>query len=57
MQIQGSTVPDSDWYNIGSTYTYLDMNTSEGYIVDGYHPYIRVKFVSTQGDVTQILAR
>lgn len=57
MQIQGSTVPDADWYDIGSNYTYLDVNTSQGYIIDGYHPYVRVKFISTQGDVTQILAR
>lgn len=56
-QIQGSTLPDSDWYNIGNSYPYLDNTGSEGYIIDGFHPYIRLKFVSTQGDVTQILAR
>ena len=57
VQVQGSTLPDADWYNIGNAYPYLDNTGSEGYIIDGYHPYVRVKFVSTQGDVTQILAR
>lgn len=56
-QVQGSTLPDSDWYNIGDSYPYLDNTGSEGYVIQGYHPYVRVKFVSTQGDVTQILAR
>lgn len=57
VQIQGSTVADSDWYNIGNVYQYLDETKSDGYIIEGYHPYVRLKFVSTQGDVTQILAR
>ena len=57
VQVQGSTEPDADWYNIGDLYTYLDESASEGYIIEGYHPYVRVKFVSTQGDVTSILAR
>ena len=57
VQIQGSTLPDADWYNINDEYIYLDSTLSDGYIVNGYHPYVRVKFVSTQGDVTQILAR
>jgi len=57
VQIQGSTLPDADWYNINDPYMYLDATLSDGYIVSGFHPYVRVKFVSTQGDVTQILAR
>jgi hypothetical protein len=57
VQVQGSTEPDADWYNIGNLYTYLDETASDGYIIEGYHPYVRVKFVSTQGDVTSILAR
>lgn len=57
VQVQGSTLGDSEWYNIGNSYPYLDNTGSEGYVVEGFHPFIRVKFVSTQGDVTQILAR
>lgn len=57
VQIQGSTVPDSSWYDIGDPYEYLDFNSSEGTTIDGFHPYVRVKFVSTQGNVSQILAR
>lgn len=57
VQIQGSTLPDSDWYNIGNVNQYLSETKCDGYIIKGFHPYVRVQFVSTQGDVTQILAR
>jgi len=57
VQVQGSTVADSDWYNIGNVYQYISETTCDGYIIKGFHPYVRLQFVSTQGDVTQILAR
>ena len=57
VQVQGSTLPDSGWYNIGNTYAYLDATETVGYAIDGFHPYIRVQFVSTQGNVTGLLAR
>lgn len=57
VQIQGSTLPDSEWYNIDNVHTYLNSTESDGYIVNGYHPYVRLQFVSTQGNVTKILAR
>ncbi len=57
IQIQGSTLPDSEWYNIGNVYTYLGNTETTGYTINGYHPYLRLQFVSTQGNITQILAR
>lgn len=57
VQVQGSTLPDSGWYDIGDIYTYLDATETAGYTVEGFHPYIRVQFVSTQGTVTGLLAR
>jgi hypothetical protein len=57
VQVQGSTVPDSDWYDIGSITTYTDSTTTVGQTIDGYHPYIRLKFMSTAGNVDSILFR
>lgn len=56
LTIQGSTIPDADWYTI-SNYTYLDETSTNGYIVEGYHPYVRLQFASTQGEITKVLAR
>jgi len=55
--IQGSTLPDSGWYNIGANYVYANQSNTQGYNVSGYHPYVRLQFSSTFGDVTAILAR
>lgn len=57
IQIQGSTLPDSDWYDIGNSYSYSNATQSDGYTVTGFHPYIRLKFVATEGNITKILAR
>ena len=57
VQVQGSTTVDSNWYNIGTTLTYLSETGSQGLSVNGFHPYLRIKFDYTQGDVTKILAR
>lgn len=57
VQIQGSTLPDTEWYDIDNAYTYLSATQTDGYTITGFHPYVRLKFVSTQGNVTQILAR
>ena len=58
--VQGSTNGTSNWYDI-EEFDYSDpmmpMIRSEGYTVLGYHPYIRVKFDSTIGHVTTIIAR
>jgi len=53
--VQGS-VTQSQWYTIQNN-TYLDATLSDGYMVEGFHPYVRLEFTSTQGNVTQILAR
>lgn len=57
IQIQGSTLPNSEWYDISNAYTYLSATQADGYTITGFHPYVRLKFVSTQGNITQILAR
>ncbi len=55
--IEGSTIVDGDWYPI-SIHSYED-NISEtiGYTIRGFHPYIRMQFISNTGAVTNILAR
>lgn len=55
VNIQGSTT-QSQWYTI-NTISYLSATQSDLYSVQGFHPYVRLEFVSTQGNVTQILAR
>ena len=54
--VEGSTNVDSDWYPI-LTYTYSNVSDTKGYTVQGFHPYIRMQFVSNTGAVTNILAR
>ena len=62
MTIQGSTVVDSAYYDI-ATYQYGNANTGDsesntiGYTVEGYHPYIKLKFESNVGNIITILAR
>jgi hypothetical protein len=54
--VEGSTIVDGDWYPI-TTATYSNVTDTYGYVVRGYHPYIRMQFVSNTGAVTNILAR
>ena len=58
--IRGSTNGTSHWYDIES-FDYSDVDYpvtgSEGYTLTGYHPYVQLKFDSTVGKVTNILAR
>lgn len=54
--VEGSTNVDSDWYPI-LTDTYSNVSDTKGYTVQGFHPYIRMQFVSNTGAVTNILAR
>ena len=54
--IQGSTIPDGDWYPI-QLHSYSNTSVTEGYIVKGYHPYIRVSFTSNSGEVDKVLSR
>lgn len=54
--IEGSTIVDGDWYPI-LTDTYTAETDTIGYVVQGYHPYIRMQFESNNGAVTNILSR
>ena len=54
--IEGSTIVDGDWYPI-LTDTYSNVSDTKGYVVQGYHPYIRMQFESNTGAVTNILSR
>jgi hypothetical protein len=54
--ILGSTIVDGDWYPIVSE-NYANLTDTYGYVVKGYHPYIRFEFNSNAGAVTNILAR
>jgi hypothetical protein len=56
--IQGSTNGTSNWYDI-NYFGYNDgpATASYGYQVIGFHPYIKVKFESTVGNVTNIFTR
>jgi hypothetical protein len=54
--IQGSTLIDGEWYTI-TTDQYADTSETKGYTVHGYHPYVRLQFNSTRGEVSNILVR
>lgn len=69
LQFQGSTVQDfSTFYSIGPVYNYNDFTGTEGYTIDGYHPYIRIKIINNgtlpaasngdlNGDIVKVLSR
>lgn len=54
--VQGSTQPDSSFYTIIDN-SYQSVTDTFGYTVQGFHPFVRVKFVSDNGEVKEILAR
>jgi hypothetical protein len=55
--IEGSTIVNGDWYPITIETGLANISDTKGYVVRGYHPYIRMQFVSNAGAVTNILAR
>ncbi len=59
--IYGSTVYGADLstvgYEISNNGPYLSETSSQGYSISGFHPYIQIKFTSTTGNITQVLAR
>lgn len=55
--IEGSTAPDGGWYTVSNNYTYANLTNTEGYVVSGYHPYIRMTFIAVDGDVERVLKR
>lgn len=54
--IEGSSVPDADWYPITNS-TYSNTSDTHGYTIRGFHPFVRMAFTSNTGAVTNILAR
>lgn len=54
--IEGSSQSLTSWYEI-DTYSYTATTGTVGITVKGYHSLIRIQFNSTQGIVTNILAR
>lgn len=54
--ILGSTIVDGQWYPIDE-YQYANTTDTLGYVIKGYHPYIKFEFHSNAGAVTNILAR
>lgn len=54
--VQGSTQVDSDWYPI-QAHSYANTSDTFGYVVKGYHPYVRVSFTSNSGEVDKVLSR
>jgi hypothetical protein len=54
--ILGSTVGSGQWYTI-DTLQYANVTDTFGYVVKGFHPYMKLEFNSNAGAVTNILAR
>lgn len=55
--IQGSAIVDGDWYDITTTETVSNVTQTVGYVVEGFHPYIRLGFTSNSGAIANILTR
>lgn len=55
--IEGSTIGSADWYPISNVFNYTETTDTFHYNITGFHPFIRMGFVSNAGVVTNILAR
>lgn len=56
--IEGSVAnDDTSWYPITTSPTYNNLTNTEGYTIDGYHPYVRLKWTSWAGTVGNVLVR
>jgi hypothetical protein len=55
--IQGSSLGDADWYDIVTTDEVANNTQTVGYVIQGFHPYIRMAFTSNSGAVANILTR
>ena len=55
--IEGSTIPDGDWYPILTSEEYSNNSDTQGYTIHGFHPYVRMVFTSNAGAITNILSR
>lgn len=60
VQIQGSTsnANDAFWYDINDLIDIPNASTfTGGYTVHGFHPFLRLKMISGEGELTKILVR
>lgn len=58
IQLQGTTMTDTDWYDINDADVYTMENGTVYYTATGFHSKVRVKFGdSTNGNATGILVR
>lgn len=57
IQVQGSILGDSDWYNVTDTNAYSTETGTDYYTIEGYHPFLRLQFVSSLGSADNILIR
>ena len=56
--VEGSTIGTTDWYPIElHDYTAEQVTDTYGYSIKGYHPYVRMSFISNVGAVTNLLSR
>ena len=55
--IEGSTIGNTDWYAISNVFSYANTTETLHYNITGFHPFIRMAFVSNAGVVTNVLAR
>ena len=56
--ILGSTIVDNDFYVVDLVETNAaNLTATKGYVVKGFHPYVRLQFVSDYGEVGNIYAR
>ena len=55
--IEGSCQPDVDWYPIEAQVDLANVTETVGYVVRGFHPFVRMTFSSNAGAVTNILSR
>ena len=55
--IQGSSIVDNDWYDIITTEEVSNVTQTVGYVIQGFHPYIRMEFTSNAGAIGNILTR
>lgn len=59
VKLMGNTTQTDDWYYIDDVeFSYTNQSTTIGYQLDtGIHPFYRLEFVATNGDITKILIR
>lgn len=55
--VEGSTTGNSSWYNIGDVRNYTVHTHCEGFVNQGYHPWVRFRFESSAGNVSNIYLR